>query len=79
MSAIKLLFSDSLKNEKNWTLMAFLFKVLSVFSVQQCIQYAYMYKKNSFCGMLCLLWCSMPQREFLFCGKMPWGRKLSCM
>ena len=36
MSAIEFIFSDSLKNEKNWTLTAFLFIVLSVYSWYHC-------------------------------------------
>ncbi len=37
MSAIEFIFSDSLKNEKNWTLTAFLFIMLSVSSLYHCI------------------------------------------
>lgn len=43
MSAIEFIFSDSLKNEKNMTLAAFLFIMLSVSSLYHC-KYKYMYR-----------------------------------
>ncbi len=43
MSAMEFIFSDSLKNEKNWALAAFLFIMLSVSSLYHC-KYRYMYR-----------------------------------